>query len=130
MAKRKAAMKFADMKPYKERLLDLRARLRGDVSTLADRALTKTRSETNGGLSTMPIHMADVGSDNFEQEFSLSLMQSEGDTLSMIEGALERIESRVYGTCAECGSRIKKTRLNAIPYTPHCITCAEEIQGG
>ena len=122
-------MKKLEMKPFKEQLLQMRARLRGDVNAMADAALNKTRSEANGDLSSMPIHMADIGSDNFEQEFTLSLMASEEDTLGAVEGALERIESRVYGICLECGQKIKKTRLNAIPYTPLCIKCATELQG-
>ena len=123
-------MKKPDMKVYKERLLELRARLRGDVSAMADAALKKTRSEANGDLSSMPIHMADIGSDNFEQEFTLSLMENDEGTLNMIEAALERIEEAVYGRCQECGGIVPKTRLNAIPYTPFCVKCAAKIQGG
>ena len=78
----------------------------------------------------MPIHMADIGSDNFEQEFTLSLMENDDETLEMIEEALERIEDGSYGICAECGSAIPKTRLNAIPYTPYCVKCASRLQGG
>ena len=122
-------MKKREMKVYKERLLQLRARLRGDVTGLAEAALHKTRSEASGDLSSMPIHMADVGSDNYEQEFTLSLMQSEEETLDQIEAALERIEDGVYGCCVECDGRITKTRLNAIPFTPFCIKCASELQG-
>ena len=115
-------MKKADMKVYRERLIQLRARLRGDVSTLASAALD------GKGDSSMPIHMADVGSDNFEQEFTLSLMENEGETIEQIEGALERIEEATYGRCQECGGVIPKTRLNAIPYTPFCVKCASKIQ--
>jgi DnaK suppressor protein len=119
------AMKKTDTKVYRERLLSLRARLRGDVTAMADSALRKNRSETNGDLSSMPIHMAELGSDNFEQEFTLSLMATEEGTLGAIEGALERIEDGVYGKCSDCGGVIPKTRLNAIPYTSLCIKCAE-----
>jgi DnaK suppressor protein len=121
-------MKKAEFRVYKERLIQLRARLRGDVSAMAEATLHKTRSESNGDLSSMPIHMADIGSDAYEQEFTLSLMESEDDTLGMIEGALERIEDGTYGKCVECAARIPKTRLNAIPYTPLCIKCATEAQ--
>jgi len=117
-------MKKADIKTYKERLLALRARLRGDVSQMAEAALKKSRSEANGDLSSMPIHMADLGSDNFEQEFTLSLMETEGDTLELIEASLERIEEGTYGQCEECGGKIPKTRLNAIPYASLCVKCA------
>jgi DnaK suppressor protein len=122
-------MKKNEMKVYKERLLILRARLRGDVTAMAEAALSKTRSEASGDLSSMPIHMADVGSDNYEQEFTLSLMQSEEETLDQIEAALERIEDGVYGSCVECDGRISKTRLNAIPHTPFCIKCANKLEG-
>ena len=51
-----------DSKPYKQGLLAIRSRLRGDVSAMADGALRK-KSEMNGDLSSIPIHMEDVGSD-------------------------------------------------------------------
>jgi len=123
-------MKKADMKVYKERLVALRARLRGDVTQMADAALKKSRSEANGDLSSMPIHMADIGTDNFEQEFTLSLMQSEESTLEQIEVSLERIEDGLYGQCEECGAKIPKARLNAIPYTTFCVKCAEQQEQG
>jgi DnaK suppressor protein len=124
-------MKKAEALAYKEKLQAIRARLRGDVSTMAEVALRKSGmegSESNG----MPIHMAELGSDNFEQEFTLGLMEAEEDTLSLIEGALERIDNGNYGRCVECEGQITKTRLNAIPYTPVCIKCAEkrESNGG
>jgi DnaK suppressor protein len=122
-------MKKAEMKLYKERLLALRARLRGDVNAMADAALRKTRSEANGDLSSMPIHMADIGSDNYEQEFTLSLMQTDEITLDSIEAAIEKIEDGVYGICEECSGPISKMRLNAIPYTPLCIKCAQRLEG-
>lgn len=117
-------MNKTEVKAYKERLLTLRARLRGDVDAMANTALKKNRSQANGDLSSMPIHMADLGSDNFEQEFTISLMQTEEGTLSAIEAALERVEDGTYGQCEECGVAIPKTRLNAIPYAPLCVKCA------
>lgn len=121
-------MKKAEMKVFKERLLSLRARLRGDVTAMADAALKKTRSEANGDLSSMPIHMADIGSDNYEQEFTLSLMQTEEGTLESIESALEKIEDGLFGQCEECAGQISKARLNAIPYAPLCIKCAQKLE--
>lgn len=119
-------MKKDEMKVYRERLLSLRSRLRGDVNQLADAALKKNGSEAGGNLSSMPIHMADIGSDNFEQEFSLTLMQTEEATLEAIELALEKIEDGTYGICEECEVKIPKARLNAIPYTTVCVKCAQQ----
>ena len=123
-------MNKAELVAYKELLLGLRARLRGDVSQMADATLKKSRSEANGDLSTMPIHMADIGSDNFEQEFTLSLMENEGVTLEQIESSLERIEEGTYGQCEECGVKIPKARLNAIPFATLCVRCAEQQENG
>jgi DnaK suppressor protein len=119
-------MKKAELTAYKEQLLALRARLRGDVHHLAESVLKKSRTEANGDLSSMPIHMADIGSDNFEQEFTLSLMENDGATLERIEAALVRIEEGSYGDCEECGVKIPKTRLSAIPYATQCVKCAAE----
>lgn len=116
-------MKKADMKVYRDRLLDLRARLRGDMSSMTQAALHKGGGEGNG--SSMPIHMAELGSDNFEQEFTLSLLATEEDRMGMIELALQRIEDGSFGICESCEGPIPKTRLNAIPYTPVCVKCAE-----
>jgi DnaK suppressor protein len=123
-------MKATETKAFKAMLLAMRARLRGDVTTMADAALRKTRSESSGDLSSMPIHMADIGSDAYEQEFTLVLMATEEDTLELVEQALERIRTRRYGLCEECGGPIAKKRLEAIPFAPTCIRCAEKLENG
>jgi len=123
-------MKAADLKVFKAALEAMRARLRGDVTTMAEAALRKTRSEASGDLSSMPIHMADIGSDAWEQEFTLSLMATEEETLELVEQALGRIRSRTYGVCEECEGVIAKKRLEAIPFAPLCIRCAEKMENG
>src|SRR4029079_18263526 len=120
-------MKKNEVKEFKNMLVGLRSRLRGDVSALADAALRKTRSEASGDLSSMPIHMADVGSDAFEQEFTLSLMEHDGSALEQIEAALVRIEDGHYGLCVECDAKIPKARLEVTPQNHSCATCAERV---
>jgi DnaK suppressor protein len=121
-------MKKSEAKVYKQLLLSLRARLRGDVNAMANAALKKNGDEPSGEISRMPIHMADIGSDNFEQEFTLSLMETEEGTLDAVENAIEKIEDGIYGECEECGGIISKARLQAIPYTPLCIKCAQKLE--
>jgi DnaK suppressor protein len=123
-------MKAAELKVFKASLEHLRARLLGDVTTMADEALRKTRAEASGDLSTMPIHMADLGTDAYEQEFTLSLMATEGETLDLVERALERIRLKKFGSCEECGGVIAKKRLEALPYAATCIRCAEKLENG
>ena len=122
-------MKKSDMNEYRDLLLTLRARLRGDVTQLADEALKRNRQDASGDLSTMPIHMADIGSDNFEQDFTLTLLESEEETLQKIDVALTRIAEGTYGSCESCGEAIPKARLQAIPYAMRCVTCARKEEG-
>ncbi|MDR2756829.1 MAG: TraR/DksA C4-type zinc finger protein [Planctomycetaceae bacterium] len=117
----------AEIDSYKNKLLILRARLSGDVSTMTNAALNKNRMEASGDLSAMPIHMADVGTDNFEQEQTLSFMQNESGILDQVNEALVRIKEGTYGICDSCGGRIPKIRLNFLPYAALCVQCAENL---
>ncbi len=47
--------------------------------------------------------------------------------LEKINAALERIERKEYGLCTECEKPISAERLKAIPFTEHCIDCAEKV---
>ena len=120
-------MKKIEMRPFKKLLIALRARLEGDVNALADAALGSS-AEAQGELSSLPSHMADLGSDTFEQDNTLRLMDNEELVLEQIEAALERIEAGTYGKCVECEGRIPKMRLNVIPYTPVCVKCASNLE--
>ena len=121
-------MTKAELESYREALLTLRTRLRGDVSHLTREALREAGGEASGSLSNTPIHMADLGTDNFEQEFTLSLLQNQEQALEEIADALERIRDGKYGRCEECDSPIPKPRLQALPYTRHCVACARKLQ--
>lgn len=122
------ALQKADFEQFRLVLQALRDRVRGDVDQLEDEALKKNRQDAGGDLSTMPIHMADVGSESFEQEFTISLVESGQVTLEEIDAALARIREGTFGSCEECGRGIPKQRLKAIPYTPYCVECARKLE--
>ncbi|HVS34715.1 MAG TPA: TraR/DksA C4-type zinc finger protein [Gemmataceae bacterium] len=111
---------------YQQTLLALRSRLRGDVSHLANEALGANGAKN--GASHAPVDMADVATDNFEQEFTLSLMQNQEQVLGEIAEALERIRHGTFGRCEECQKPIAKARLQTLPYTRHCVGCARKVQ--
>jgi RNA polymerase-binding transcription factor DksA len=121
-------MTKADLQSYKRILLALRSRLNGNISHLAEEALRSNGNENSGNLSHAPLHIADLGSDSFEQEFTLSLMQNEEQVLEEIAGALDRIQQGSFGRCEECKGVIAKGRLQALPYTRHCVKCARKLQ--
>ena len=116
------------MRPFRKVLEQLRSRLRGDVSTMADTALGTVGTQDQGPSSRKPVHMDDLGSEAFDQEFTLSLMENEEDTLQMVDEALARIRRKTFGNCVECDGIITKKRLEALPYAPTCIRCAEKLE--
>ncbi|MHC5082881.1 MAG: TraR/DksA family transcriptional regulator [Planctomycetota bacterium] len=78
----------------------------------------------------MPIHMADIGSDNYEQEFALGLMDCERKIVQEIYAALERMTQGAYGICEGTGEPIPTPRLEGIPWTRYCIQYAEMVEKG
>jgi DnaK suppressor protein len=123
------ALKKDELESYRNTLLSLRSRLRGDLDQMTDEALRRTQPESSGNLSNVPLHMADVGTENYDQEFTLGLIENEQSTLEQVQTALGRINQGTYGRCEECGELIAKPRLQALPYTPHCIECARKLEG-
>ncbi len=116
-----------DLEQFRTMLLLKRAQILGDVNTLRD--IARQRGSA-GNLSHMPIHMADIGSDNFEQEFTLGLIQSERALLGEINEALQRIEDGTYGICAATGKPIGKARLKAKPWAKYCYEYELQLERG
>jgi DnaK suppressor protein len=123
-------LKKTEMAEFKDLLSNLQARLRGDVQQLTTEALGTDR-EDGGTESKSPTHMAELGSETFEQDFALSLVVNQQETLAEIKVALEKIKDGTYGLCELClkegktaaHSLIKKERLKAIPYARNCVEC-------
>src|SRR5262245_38664864 len=106
-----------ELEGFRQQLFELGKRLKGAVSDLSKESLRKTGGEASGNLSNVPTHLADLGSDNFEQEVSLSLLENEQRQLEEVAAALTRIEQGTYGVCESCGREISRDRLQAVPST-------------
>lgn len=123
-------MTSTNMKHFKQMLLEKRREILNNVYEIEGEALKKSRMDASGDLSSMPIHMADIGTDNYEQEFALGLMDSERKLLREIDEALERIEKKTYGTCLGTGKPIPKARLEAQPWAKYCVEYARMLEQG
>jgi RNA polymerase-binding transcription factor DksA len=123
-------LKNEELLSYRQILQTLRARLRGDLDQMTDEALRRDTTGGTGNLSNVPLHMADLGTDNYDQEFTLGLIENEQGTLELVNEALDRMEKGRFGLCVECGEPITKPRLQALPYARHCIRCARKLEGG
>jgi DnaK suppressor protein len=124
-----SALRNEDLASYRRVLQSLRSRLKGDLDQMTDEALGRDLGGGSGNLSNSPLHMADLGTDNYDQEFTLGLIENEQGTLEQVNEALDRMERGEFGRCVECEEPIAKPRLEAIPYARHCIRCARKLEG-
>ena len=121
-------LKKPELDEFKRLLLTL-AHASGAMSKhLTDEALDRNE---NGSESKSPTHLAELGTETYEQDFALRRVENEQEVLDEIEEALERVENESYGICSGCQeagrsvskSLIPKARLRVIPYARNCVEC-------
>jgi RNA polymerase-binding transcription factor DksA len=127
MAKKKQTSKLSkkQLGHYQQLLFEKMYEILGDVS-----ALEETLFQGSGELSKMPVHLADVGTDSYEQEFNLGLVAEERKTLLDIQHAMDRIVDGSFGICEGLGTPIETNRLEAIPWTRYSLEYAKMIESG
>ncbi len=122
----KTKLSAADLRHYRDLLLERRRELVGTLTGMEEQALRSS----GGNLSNMPLHMADIGSDTYEQDFTLGMAEAERRLLGEIDAALQRIADRIYGVCQMTGKPIPKARLNAKPWAKYTIEAAKLVESG
>jgi len=122
----KSQLTSTNIENFKSMLLAKRNKILSNVSSMETEALRSEKTE----LSNMPIHMADLGTDNYDIENTLSLMECERKLLIEIDDALARIEDGTYGICEGSDEPISKKRLEAIPWTRYCVAYADLLEKG
>lgn len=115
---------------FRELLIQRRRELLDSVSQMRAEVLEKNRQDAAGNLSKFPTSPADLGSDNYELEFTLGLMENEQEVLREIDDALERIGQGVYGTCEGTGEAIPRARLKYEPWTRYTVEYASMLEKG
>lgn len=113
------------LEKFRELLLEKRKEILQDVE-----CMEQSIFQGGGELSSMPVHLADMGSDNFEQEFGLGLMAEEKKILAEIDMALRRIDDGTFGICEALGIPIELSRLEAIPWTRYSLEHARQVEKG
>lgn len=113
-----------ELEQYRQILLRKRAELVGDISNMEDEALR----QNSGSLSNVPQHMAEQGTDTYDQGLSLDLAAVDRNLLREIDDALKRIAQGVYGICERTGHPIKSERLQEIPWARYSIEAAREME--
>ena len=109
-----------DKATARRRLEEERDRLEG-IRDGIQREQEEGSSETGGELSSFDQHPGDSGTETFEMEKNVSLLEQVEDELREIDAAFQRLERGTYGTCQACGRPIGDARLEAMPATRFCV---------
>jgi len=117
-------MKASEVARFKKALLEKKQTLMGDVSQMETQALKASEQDFSVD------HMADHGSDNYEQDLTLGLIETEEKVLNDIEDALKRISEGTFGLCERCEKNINKARLEALPHARYCLDCQKKTEQG
>jgi RNA polymerase-binding protein DksA len=125
--KNQAGLSTKELEHYRELLLLKRRELVGDMSAMEREAL---RSANSSNLSNLPLHMADQGTDNYEQEFTLGLVEKDRNLLREINRALAKIQDGSFGICEGTAKPINKPRLEAQPWAKYGIEYARMMERG
>ena len=121
----KTSLTRKQLNAFQKLLLEKRAELVGDLSAIEQEALRSGGDNS----SHMPIHMADIGTDTYDQDFMLGMAENERKQLREINDALERIQNRTYGVCQMTGEPIPLSRLEAKPWAKYTIEAARQLEG-
>lgn len=106
----------------RELLEQERDRLAGVRATFTDQDFGgSTEAENLSELSDADQHQADVGTETFEREKDLSILERVEGELADVEHAMRRLDEGTYGTCEACGKPIGEERLQAMPAARFCI---------
>jgi DnaK suppressor protein len=71
-------------------------------------------------------HMADDGTEAFEQTVGVGFRRRFECSLERVNRALTKLDDGTYGICEDCGGRIDRARLEALPQAVYCLECQAE----
>ena len=72
-------------------------------------------------VSVVDQHEADVGTEMFERQRDMSILQQVTESLNDVDRAFRRLDEGSYGACEACGQPIGEHRLRARPETRFCL---------
>lgn len=119
---KKSGLDKKALEQYRKRLLEKRR----ELTTAYTKNRHYGRESDEGGTQDL----ADKASSSYTKEFLYSLSNTERSILEEVEDALERLDGGEYGTCEECGEKISRKRLDAVPWARYCVPCQERIEQG
>ena len=116
----RATIPKKELQELRERLVAERGDLKAQYDELEESSFAANQSELTGEMG-FDEEYADAGTNTFEREKDLSLVNNLRDLMDRIDKALAKMDDGSYGLCDRCGKPIEKLRLKALPYANLCI---------
>ena len=123
-------MEKREIERYRRQLRALTTRMQSDAMAVTEQIREGSGGQSGGALSNAPMHLGDMGTDEYLQDMNATLLENEEFLSNEIREAFDRIENGTFGRCENCGKPIPKERLDAIPYARWCAPCAEAADKG
>lgn len=120
-------MRKRQLQQYRQQLMQLRDRLLGVVSAVTEQARQASGGQGESELSNAPMHLADMGTDEFMHGLNATLLENEEKLTADVVAAIHRLDDGTFGVCENCNQDIADERLQAMPFAKHCVVCAEAI---
>jgi len=117
-----ASMDKKKLDSFKKRLETRQQELR--------RMVSRTQQDGRSADEDTAQDIADRAASSYTKEFLFHQSNNDRQLLQMVEGALSRIREGTFGECISCGKEINPKRLEAVPWTRHCIDCQEKLEQG
>ncbi len=111
----------------RDRLASERARLQGEIDALQEGMSAETFGEDDG-TDTVSSHPADDGSEMFEREKNLTVLNTLQISMRDLDAAFAKLDAGTYGTCDNCGKPIGEKRIEAMPSAIYCIECQSALE--
>jgi DnaK suppressor protein len=94
------------------------------------KTIARTEEEGRTADDDPTVDLADKAANSYTKEFLFGQTNHDRATLELIEDALGRIKQGTFGECANCHQELQFKRLEAVPWTRHCISCQEKQEQG
>ncbi len=107
---------------YKKKLLAKREELLKIIS--------RTEEEGRAADDDPTVDLADKAANSYTKEFLFGQTNTDRTVLQLVDEALSRLKESKYGLCVNCQEEVQQKRLEAVPWTRHCISCQEKQEQG
>jgi len=115
-------MEKKKLEVFKKRLEDRQRELRHNM--------TRTAQDGREADLESAQDIADRAANSYNKEFLFHQSNNDRQLLQMVDAALDRMRDGTFGQCISCGEDINAKRLEAVPWTRHCIGCQEKLEKG